>query len=91
MALFLEAIIVGLTGLASSGSSFSLGVEEDGGDRWAEIVLGSEASSAEMVSHGRRVHSLSSFLFEENENKPVNPYVRPCICCSWNVRYYPEN
>lgn len=69
-------VLLGL-GLASSGSSFSLCIEEDRGDRKAKVVLRREAPGGEVISRRRRVDGLPVFLLEQNKHKPVDTYVWP--------------
>lgn len=73
---------------ASPGCSFPLGVEVDGGDGEAEVVLSGEIAGAEVVSGGRWVHGLSSLLLEQRKHKTVDPNIRPWDLIAHHFRTY---
>jgi hypothetical protein len=56
----------------AAGRSLALRVEVVGGDGEAEVVVGGEAASAEVVPGGRRGHRLTALLLEQHEDEPVD-------------------
>lgn len=71
--------------LAPSGGGFSLGVEVDGSDGEAEIVVCSKGSSIEAIPWRRRDHRLSARLLEKNKHEPVDSYVWPRILVAYHL------
>lgn len=62
---------------APARGGLPLGVEVDGGDGEAEVVLLRKLAGAEVVSRGRQRHRLPPLLLEEHEHEAVDADVGP--------------